>query len=70
MKAITRIWPPQTGHSSSNTSQMRAISTAHRMCAGRQYSVGWVRSGKKIEWGNMRDHCDKSLYQSHSTLAP
>jgi hypothetical protein len=26
-----------------------------------------VRSGKKIEWGNLRD---KSLYQSHSTLAP
>ena len=27
MNAMMRIWPPQIGHSSGNTSQMHAIST-------------------------------------------
>jgi hypothetical protein len=30
MKAMIRICPPQTGRSSGNASQMRAISAAHR----------------------------------------
>ncbi len=44
MKAVTRICPPQMEHSSGNTSQMRAINTAHRQYAGRLGGVGWAGS--------------------------
>jgi hypothetical protein len=44
MNAMIRICSPHKVHSSESTSQMRAINTALRQCAGRLGGTNWADS--------------------------